>query len=79
MKSDIIEKWDPSTWQKTTNNCTLYAGLCAILRPLVTFDELKKLLLMLVDEKDSNGTKKLSEISKHFFNRDESWFRYPTK
>lgn len=76
VKDNTIEKWDPSTWQCTTNNCTLYAGLCAIIRPLVSFADMKAILLKITDKKDSDGARLLGIISKHFFNRGEELFRY---
>ena len=75
---DVIEKWDPMTWQHTTNNCTLYAALVAIIRPLTTFEKTKELLRKISDAEGSSTCKKLAEISQHFFNRGLSNFIYPS-
>lgn len=72
----IIEKWDPSTWQKSKNNSTLYAGICAIVRPIVGFEKTKMLLRKIIDEQNSSGARMLSEISEHFFKRGYDMFRY---
>lgn len=74
--ADAIEKWDPITWQHTTNNCTLYAALVAIIRPLTTFEKTKELIRKISDKQDTESCKKLAEISQHFFNRGLSCFRY---
>lgn len=72
----VLEKWDPSTWQKTTNNCTLYTGIIAVVRPHLTFEQTAQLIGRIIDTKDSETAKRLATISKHFFARDISWFRY---
>lgn len=72
----IIEKWDPLTWQKSKNNCTLYAGICAIVRPVVGFEKTKLLLRKIIDEQNSSGARVLAEISEHFFKRGYDMFRY---
>lgn len=72
----IIEKWDPSAWQRTKNNCTLYAGICAIIRPIVGFEETKMLLRKIIDKQNSFEARLLAEISEHFFKRGYDMFRY---
>ena len=74
--SDVLEKWDPSSWQHTSNNCTLYSALIAIIRPITSFEETKHLLHKIIDAQGSEGAKILSEISLHFFARGISYFRY---
>lgn len=76
FEEKIIEKWDPSTFQKTTNNCTLYCGILAIIRPFLTFQETRKLIKKLDDSKDSESCYKLAEISNYFFNRGIDKFNY---
>lgn len=58
----IIEKWDPLTWQKSKNNCTLY-WLYAIIRPVVGFEKTKMLLRKIIDEQNSSGARLLAEIT----------------
>lgn len=72
----ILEKWDPSEWQHTTNNCTLYSALLAIIRPLKSFKKTKKLIQMLIDAPNSEGAIRLAAISKHFFGRGYECFEY---
>lgn len=74
----IIEKWDPSSWQHTTNNCTLYSALVAIIRPLKSFKKTKKLIQMLVDTPNTETAMRLAAISKHFFGRGYECFEYRT-
>lgn len=74
----ILEKWDPSEWQCTTNNCTLYAALVAIIRPLKSFNKTRKLIRMIIDTPNSEGAMRLAQISKHFFGRGYDLFEYPT-
>ena len=76
-EANTIEKWDPSTWQQTTNNCTLYAALVAIIRPLTTFEKTKQLIYKILDTPGSKTALKLAEISEHFFARGLSYFVYP--
>ena len=75
---DVIEKWDPSTWQHTINNCTLYAALVAIIRPLTSFEKTKELIRKISDKPNTESCNKLAEISQHFFNRGLSYFIYPS-
>ena len=72
-----VEKWDPSTWQQTTNNCSLYAALVAIIRPITSFEKTKELIKKVLDSRGSSTCKKLAEISQHFFNRGIDCFNYP--
>lgn len=73
-----IEKWDPITWQHTTNNTSLYTALVAIIRPKCSFEQTKELISKIIDSYDSEGARLLGEISLHFFARGRSYFRYPT-
>jgi hypothetical protein len=71
-----IEKWDADLHQHTSNNCTLFASICAIIRPLVTKAKMKKILERIDDKKGSDSSKRLAAISKHFFARGEEYFVY---
>jgi hypothetical protein len=74
---NTIEKWDSDSFhQHTSNNCTLYAALCAIMRPLTTKAKLKKMLKRIEDSRDSASARRLAAISKHFFGRGEECFNY---
>ena len=75
-KKGIIEKWDPLTWQKSKNNCVIYAGLCAIIRPITSFEKTKDLLRKIIDARNSSGALKLSEITEHFFKYGQEKFIY---
>lgn len=64
------EIYNPASFQKTTNGCTLWAAIFAALRPCVDdYNEMMKLI-------DKITQDKLVIIFKHFFGRDKSWFRY---
>ena len=76
--SGTIEKWSPPTWQKTTNNSTLYSAILAIIRPNCSFEQTKELIRKIIDKQDSEGARLLGEISLHFFARGQSYFRYPS-
>lgn len=72
-----VEKHDSARWQGTSNNCTLYAPLCAILRPLMkTPEELYDVLKLVSDKRGTKSAIKLAKISEHFFARDISKFAY---
>jgi hypothetical protein len=73
---NVIEKWDSDKYQHTSNNCTLYAALCAIMRPLTTKKKLHKILERIEDAQNSESSKRLAVISKHFFGRGEEYFNY---
>ena len=72
----MIEKWDPASWQHTSNNCTLYSALLAIIRPISSFEETKQLIKKIVDAQNSEGARLLGQISLHFFSRGQTYFRY---
>ena len=72
----VIEKWDPATWQKSTNNCTLYAAILAAVRPLLSFEDTAKLIGRILDTPNTESAKRLAEISNHFFARDITHFKY---
>lgn len=77
--SDKLEKWDSNgCWQHTTNNCNLFAGITAIIRPYLSRQETKTLLERLDDTRGSESAKRLAAISKHFFGRGEEYFEYPS-
>lgn len=73
----MVEKWDSSTWQKTTNNTSLYAAFLAIIRPNCSFEQTKELIGKIIDKQNSEGARLLGEISLHFFARSQAHFRYP--
>lgn len=74
----IVETYDTSGWQRTKNNCSLYAGLALILRPAVNnMHECFELLKLLWDKQDTPSCKRLAYISKYYFGRDITNFVYP--
>ena len=81
VNNGIMENYDTSNWQQTSNNCTLYAGIVAIIRPLVkNMSEMFELLKGIKDEKGTNESMKLARISEYYFGRGIEWFRYrPTE
>ena len=73
-----VEKWDSITWQRTTNNTSLYTGILAIIRPKCSFEQTKELIRKIIDKQNSEGARLMGEISLHFFARSQAYFRYPT-
>lgn len=73
----ILENYDTSNWQKTSNNCTLYAGIVAIVRPLVSsMSEMFNILKLIDDTEGSKSCEKLASISKYYFGRGLEMFRF---
>ena len=64
------EVYDSSQFQQTSNNCTLWAAIIAVIRPCVKdYDEMINIIEHITQEQ-------LQKISKHFFGRDKHWFKY---
>lgn len=77
VNNGIMEDYNTAGWQQTTNNCTLYAGIILIIRPLVKdMEEMFSLLKTIWDKKNTESADKLAQISKYYFGRDKSWFHY---
>lgn len=77
VHDNIVETYDTKLFQHTTNNCSLYAGLVLILRPLVkSMDEMFNILKMVEDTYQSDSCAKLAYISEHYFNRGIEWFNF---
>ncbi len=73
----IIEDYNSYMFQCTKNNCSLYAGLIIILRPLLkNMNEMKSILKLINDKQNSKSVLKLAEISKYYFDRGIEYFRY---
>ena len=73
----IFENYDTGFFQHTINNCSLYAGLIIILRPLLkSINQMINILKLLEDTKNSTTVLKLAEISKFYFARDIKYFKY---
>lgn len=79
--SGNIEKYDSADphnrLQYTSNNCTLFAAIIGAIRPLLK--DMKttiKIMKMLSDKKNTKSSRKLAEISKHYFNRGIEYFGY---
>lgn len=76
-----IEKYDSAdkkfAIQYTSNNCTLYAGIVGIIRPLVKdMKTMIKILKMVSDKPNTKSCQKIEEISKHYFGRGIKYFNY---
>lgn len=71
-----LEKWDPMTFQFTSNNSSLYSAILAIIRPHLTFEETKRLLREIIDEPNTHSLNLIAEISSHFFSRGLSHFHF---
>lgn len=76
-----IEKYDSSSIkhrvQYTENNCTLYAGIVGIVRPLVKdMKTMMKILKLVCDKQNTKSCERLVEISKHYFGRGKEYFKY---
>ena len=72
-----LEIYDSTFWQHTANNCSLYAGLVLMLRPLVKdMDEMFSLLKLIEDVEGSETCAKLATISKYYFDRGLDMFRF---
>ena len=76
-----IEKYDSANQknaiQWTSNNCTLFAGIVGIIRPLVKdMKTMMKILKLVSDKPNTKSSKKLAEISKHYFARGIEYFGY---
>ena len=68
----VVEKWEPSTWQHSTDFTLLYCGILAIIRPITSFEKTKELLRIIIDTPNSDGYKILTQIVEHFFTRSQS-------
>ena len=66
-----FEKYDNSHHTIWSNNCTLYACICACVRPYRSGKQTMEIIKNIKKEQ-------WYELSKHFFNRDKKWF-YPIK
>lgn len=76
----ILENYDTSRWQNTANNCTLYAGIVAIIRPLVDGSrEMRELMLRINDKEGTESCERVAKISKYYFGRGEEWFKFPSR
>lgn len=76
-----IEKYDSGNRknkiQWTSNNCTLFAGIVGIIRPLVkNMKIMMQILKMVSDKPHTKSCKKMIEISQHYFNRGIEYFNY---
>lgn len=72
-----LEIYETAVWQHTANNCSLYAGLVLILRPLVNnMNEMFEILKQLEDIEGSKTCEKLAAISKYYFGRGLDMFRF---
>ena len=76
-----IEKYDSLSKkhlvQYSSNNCTLYAGIVGIIRPLVKdMKTMLKILELVSDKPNTKSCDKLAEISLHYFNRGKEYFGY---
>lgn len=77
IHNGIIENYDTGFWQHTTNNCSLYAGIILIIRPLLkSMNEMINILKLIDDTKDSKTCLKLSKISEYYFGRNINFFDY---
>ena len=77
VHNGIIEDYNSINYQYTTNNCSLYAGIILIIRPLLkNMSEMKNILKNLSDKQYSKSALKLAEISKYYFDRGIEWFNY---
>ena len=63
-----FEKYDNAHHAIYTNNCTLYAAVAASIRPYRTSKQTIEILSKITHTQ-------WVEISKHFFNRGEEWFK----
>lgn len=73
------EIYDTAGWQNTQNNCTLYAAIVCVIRPLVSsISEMYEILTMIHDKQGSESAMKLAAISKYYFDRGIEWFKYNT-
>jgi hypothetical protein len=80
-KNNDIEKYDSADSkyeiQWTSNNCTLYAGIVGIIRPLVKdMRAMINILRLVSDKPNTPSCKKLVEISTHYFGRGGEFFNY---
>ena len=75
--NEELKSNDKTRIQYTSNNCSLYAGIVGIIRPLVKdMKTMMKILKLVSDKPNTKSCDKLSAISKHYFGRDKSYFNY---